>query len=88
MDMTALCAYAREAAQYATNNALPFYEFALNHYGKPDVALFDFTSVYAADNASRVSHILIAIVLLLFNKHSLDWYEKISGTHNKCYLED
>lgn len=54
MDMTALYNYAKEAAQYATNNALPFYDFALNHYGNPDVALFDFTSVYAADNASHV----------------------------------
>jgi len=29
-------------------------EFAVNHYGQPDVAMFDFTSMYAAENASRV----------------------------------
>lgn len=28
-------------------------EFAVNHYGQPDVAVFDFTSMYAAENASR-----------------------------------
>lgn len=29
-------------------------EFAVNHYGQPDVAMFDFTSMYAAENASRI----------------------------------
>ncbi len=28
-------------------------EFAKNHYGTPDIAMFDFTSLYHADNASR-----------------------------------
>lgn len=26
----------------------------MNHYGQPDVAMFDFTSMFAAENASRV----------------------------------
>jgi len=33
---------------------LPQLEFAVNHYGQPDVAMFDFTSMFAAENASRV----------------------------------
>lgn len=32
-------------------------QFALNHYGEPDVAMFDFTSMYAAENACRVKKI-------------------------------
>ena len=32
-------------------------KFALNHYGEPDVAMFDFTSMYAAENACRVKKI-------------------------------
>ena len=26
----------------------------MNHYGKEDVAMFDFTSMHAAENASRI----------------------------------
>ena len=33
---------------------LPNLEFALNHYNLPDVALFDFTSMFASANASHV----------------------------------
>jgi len=33
---------------------LPDMDFAVNHYGQPDVAMFDFTSMYAAENASRI----------------------------------
>ena len=33
---------------------LPHLEFALNHHGEPDVALFDFTSMFAAGFASHV----------------------------------
>ena len=33
---------------------LPHLEFALNHHGEPDVALFDFTSMFAAGYASHV----------------------------------
>ena len=29
-------------------------DFALNHYGEPDVALFDFTSMFAASNSCYV----------------------------------
>ena len=50
----ALEEYARQAADFSTNYKLPHTEFAVNHYGQPDVAMFDFTSMYAAENASRV----------------------------------
>ncbi|PSN38132.1 hypothetical protein C0J52_08223, partial [Blattella germanica] len=50
----ALQTYAREAADFSTEYQLPQLEFAVNHYGQPDVAMFDFTSMFAAENASRV----------------------------------
>lgn len=49
--------YAREAADFSTNGQLPCLEFAVNHYGQPDVAMFDFTSMYAAENASRMAEV-------------------------------
>jgi len=54
VDQSALLKYAREAADIATRHQLPNLEFAHNHYGQPDVAMFDFTSMYAAENACRV----------------------------------
>ncbi|XP_052746516.1 F-actin-monooxygenase Mical isoform X2 [Bicyclus anynana] len=54
MDRTALMRYAREAARFSTDGRLPLQDFALNHYGEPDVALFDFTSMFAAENACVV----------------------------------
>lgn len=54
MNKKALEEYARQAADFSTNYKLPQLEFAVNHYGQPDVAMFDFTSMYAAENASRV----------------------------------
>lgn len=50
----ALEEYARQAADFSTYYKLPQLEFAVNHYGQADVAMFDFTSMYAAENASRV----------------------------------
>ncbi|KAI9560901.1 hypothetical protein GHT06_011855 [Daphnia sinensis] len=50
----ALMEYARQAADFSTNYQLPHLDFAVNHYGQPDVAMFDFTSMFAAENASRV----------------------------------
>ncbi|XP_070538997.1 F-actin-monooxygenase MICAL3-like isoform X3 [Ptychodera flava] len=63
----ALLNYAREAADFSTNQKLPRLDFALNHYGLPDVAMFDFTSMYAAENAARVvernnSQLLVGLV--------------------------
>ncbi|XP_044752612.1 F-actin-monooxygenase Mical isoform X2 [Coccinella septempunctata] len=50
----ALLNYAKEAADFSTNYQMSNMEFAVNHYGQPDVAMFDFTSMYAAENASKV----------------------------------
>lgn len=49
-----LCDYAKEAAFTSTNKKLTRLEFAKNHYGKPDVAMFDFTSLFHSENASRI----------------------------------
>ncbi|XP_043828431.1 F-actin-monooxygenase MICAL2 isoform X1 [Dromiciops gliroides] len=62
-----LLSYAREAADFATNYQLPSLDFAMNHYGQPDVAMFDFTCMYASENAAlvreRQSHqLLVALV--------------------------
>ena len=46
--------YARQAANFSTSYQMMNMEFAVNHYGQPDVAMFDFTSMYAAENASRI----------------------------------
>lgn len=50
-----LADYAREAAYFSTKYQMPNLEFAVNHYGKPDVAMFDFTSMFAAENSSRIT---------------------------------
>ncbi|KAG8201584.1 hypothetical protein JTE90_011250 [Oedothorax gibbosus] len=54
VDREALMEYARDAADFATSYQLPHTDFAVNHYGQADVAMFDFTSMYAAENACRV----------------------------------
>lgn len=43
--------YAREAAQFSTKYQMPNLEFSVNHYGNPDVAMFDFTSMFAAEQS-------------------------------------
>ncbi|XP_025063985.1 F-actin-monooxygenase MICAL2 isoform X26 [Alligator sinensis] len=62
-----LLSYAREAADFATNYQLPSLDFAINHYGQSDVAMFDFTSMYASENAALVRErqrhqLLVALV--------------------------
>ncbi|XP_035536387.1 protein-methionine sulfoxide oxidase mical3b [Morone saxatilis] len=54
VDQKALQMYAREAADFSTNHQLPSLDFAMNHYGQPDVAMFDFTCMYASENAALV----------------------------------
>ncbi|XP_051248611.1 protein-methionine sulfoxide oxidase mical3b isoform X2 [Dicentrarchus labrax] len=54
VDQNALQMYAREAADFSTNHQLPSLDFAMNHYGQPDVAMFDFTCMYASENAALV----------------------------------
>ena len=43
VDLEAMMSYAREAADFSTHHQLPTLDFAINHFGQPDVALFDFT---------------------------------------------
>lgn len=53
VNLDSLCEYAKEAALWSTDKKLRRLEFAKNHYGQPDVAMFDFTSLFQAENASR-----------------------------------
>ena len=46
--------YIRDACDYCTDYQLPHLEFALNHHGEPDVALFDFTSMFASNAACHI----------------------------------
>ncbi|XP_042080006.1 protein-methionine sulfoxide oxidase mical3a isoform X10 [Haplochromis burtoni] len=67
VDQAALLSYAREAADFSTNHQLPTLDFAINHYGQPDVAMFDFTCMYASENAAMVRQrnghkLLVALV--------------------------
>uniref|UniRef100_A0A7N6B8M3 F-actin monooxygenase n=1 Tax=Anabas testudineus TaxID=64144 RepID=A0A7N6B8M3_ANATE len=67
VNQEALLSYAREAADFGTNYQLPSLDYAINHYGQPDVAMFDFTSMYASENAAliREKHgrqLLVALV--------------------------
>ncbi|XP_043572948.1 F-actin-monooxygenase mical1 isoform X2 [Chiloscyllium plagiosum] len=62
-----LLSYAQEAANFATKYQLPHLEFAQNHRGEPDVAMFDFTCMYRSENAALVKErhghrLLVALV--------------------------
>ncbi|XP_076811429.1 protein-methionine sulfoxide oxidase mical3b-like isoform X1 [Clavelina lepadiformis] len=52
VDEEMLAKYAKEAADFSTLHQLPNLEFAINQYGEPDIGLFDFTCMYAAENAA------------------------------------
>ncbi|XP_011605196.2 F-actin-monooxygenase MICAL2-like isoform X10 [Takifugu rubripes] len=54
VNQEALLSYAREAADFGTNYQLPSLDYAINHYGQPDVAMFDFTCMYASENATLI----------------------------------
>ncbi|XP_035386216.1 F-actin-monooxygenase MICAL2 isoform X12 [Electrophorus electricus] len=67
VNQDALLDYAREAADYATHYQLPTLEYAMNHLDQPDVAMFDFTCMYASENAALVRerfghHLLVSLV--------------------------
>lgn len=67
VNQEALQCYAREAADFGTNYQLPTLDYAMNHCGQPDVAMFDFTSMHASENAAlvreRFGHkLLVALV--------------------------
>ena len=77
---TKLLEYIRDTCDYCTDYQLPELDFAINHHGEPDVALFDFTSMFAASNSSYVKEkngkqILLALVgdgLLEVNIYIID----------------
>ena len=52
-----LMRYSKDAAEWSSK--LRRLEFALNSANKPDVALFDFTSMYSATNASCAKKIYL-----------------------------
>uniref|UniRef100_A0A673IR81 F-actin monooxygenase n=1 Tax=Sinocyclocheilus rhinocerous TaxID=307959 RepID=A0A673IR81_9TELE len=54
VNQEALLSYAREAADFGTNYQLPSLDYAINHYSQSDVAMFDFTCMYASENAALV----------------------------------
>lgn len=70
IDKDKLHQFSIDASQFATGHfskPLPVTEFAPNGRGNPDVAIFDFTNLYHARNASRVKvrkghQLLMAIV--------------------------
>ncbi|XP_061577171.1 F-actin-monooxygenase mical2b isoform X4 [Cololabis saira] len=67
VNQEALRSYAREAADFGTNYQLPSLDYAINHYGQSDVAMFDFTSMYASENAALIrekhgQQLLVALV--------------------------
>ena len=62
-----LLLYAKEAANLATENKIPNLDFALNHKGLEDAAIFDFTSMHQAEHSSIIferegKKLLMAIV--------------------------
>ena len=54
IDRSNLEKYALEATSFATDDGLGEVEFEKNHRGENDVALFDFTSLFASENAARI----------------------------------
>ncbi|XP_051997129.1 F-actin-monooxygenase mical2b-like isoform X1 [Xyrauchen texanus] len=67
VNQEALLSYAQEAADYATHYQLPTLDYAMNHCGQSDVAMFDFTSMHASENAALVRerfghNLLVALV--------------------------
>jgi len=57
VDISMLMKYSKDAAEWSSK--LRRLEFALNSSNKPDVALFDFTSMYSATNASCAKKIYL-----------------------------
>lgn len=104
VDKEALLKYAKEAADFSTNYMLPDLDFAVNHYGQPDVAMFDFTSMYAAENASRAveknGHKLLQLLVgdslleVSFWSSVVTFYNRgfhtffLSGTSYKIFIND
>lgn len=67
VDQEMLCKYAMQAADFATEGKLPQLEYAMNHRGQCDVAMFDFTALYSAVYSTRLierknKNLIISIV--------------------------
>ncbi|KAF7707659.1 hypothetical protein HF521_018877 [Silurus meridionalis] len=67
VNQEALLSYAREAADFGTNYQLPSLDYAMTHNGQSDVAMFDFTCMYASENAALIREknghqLLVALV--------------------------
>ena len=54
IDRKALEQYAVDTTTFSTKGGLGTLEFEKNHRGENDIALFDFTSIFASENASRI----------------------------------
>ena len=54
IDRKALEQYAVDTTTFSTKGGLGTLEFEKNHRGENDIALFDFTSMFASENASRI----------------------------------
>ena len=52
-----LLSYAREAADFCTSKQLSSLDYAVNAQNTEDIAMFDFNSMYAAENASMIFEI-------------------------------
>lgn len=93
VDQEALLNYAREAADFSTQQQLPSLDFAINHYGQPDVAMFDFTCMYASENAALVREqnghqLLVALVgdslLEVSTEGGREWQVEGVALRNEC----
>ncbi len=55
INQNSLLGFARDAADFATKGALRGHlNYAQNHLGEPDVAMFDFTSLYSSVSSCRL----------------------------------
>uniref|UniRef100_A0A3B4WMJ2 Molecule interacting with CasL protein 1 n=1 Tax=Seriola lalandi dorsalis TaxID=1841481 RepID=A0A3B4WMJ2_SERLL len=54
VDYEALYSFAHDAAYFSTGGKLPDLQFVENQPGRPDAAMFDFTCMHRAENASLV----------------------------------
>lgn len=98
VNQEALLCYAREAADFGTNYQLPTLDYATNHCGQPDVAMFDFTSMHASENAAlvreRFGHqLLVSLVgdslLEVRSRETTRWcpvYLHVSCAKLACFL--
>lgn len=55
VDQEMLCKYAAQAADFATHGKLPQLNYAQNHNGQADIAMFDFTALCSAVYSTRLS---------------------------------